>query len=55
MDFNRTFVPTQKDKIQAAEMRFLSKVKGRFTLDRMRNANIAAELNVCSIEVKGAQ
>jgi hypothetical protein len=35
-----------KDKIQAAEMRFLRRVKGCTRVDRIRNIDIRAELNI---------
>jgi hypothetical protein len=38
-----------KDKIQAAEMRFLRRVKGCTRTDRIRNVDIRAELNIYNI------
>jgi hypothetical protein len=38
-----------KDKIQAAEMRFLRRVKGCTRVDRIRNVDIRAELNIYNI------
>jgi DNA/RNA endonuclease YhcR with UshA esterase domain len=51
MHGSETWVHSQKEmnKIQAAEMRFLRKTKGCTRLDRTRNENIRAQLNICSI------
>jgi hypothetical protein len=38
-----------KDKIQAAEMRFRRRVKGCTRADRIRNVDIRAELNIYNI------
>jgi hypothetical protein len=38
-----------KDKIQAAKMRFLRRVKGCTRADRIRNVDIRAELNIYNI------
>jgi hypothetical protein len=38
-----------KDKIQAAEMRFLRRVKSCTRADRIRNVDIRAELNMYNI------
>jgi hypothetical protein len=37
------------NRIQTAEMRFVRKVKGCCRLDRIRNEDTRAELNICSI------
>jgi hypothetical protein len=38
-----------KDKIQAAEMRFLGRFKGCTRADRLRNVDIRSELNIFNI------
>jgi ribosomal protein L20 len=43
------YIKKDKDKIQAAEMRFLRTVKGCTRVDRIRNVDIRAELNIYNI------
>jgi hypothetical protein len=43
------YIKKDKDKIQAAEMRSLRRVKGCTRADRIRNVDITAELNVYNI------
>jgi hypothetical protein len=46
---SRAITKKYKDKIQAAEMRFLRRVKGSKRADRVRNVDIRAELNTYNI------
>jgi hypothetical protein len=43
------YIKKDKDKIQAAEMRSLRKVKGCTRADRIRNVDIRTQLNVYNI------
>jgi hypothetical protein len=48
---SESWVTSKKDtdKIQAAEMRFVRRVKGCTRADRIRNVEIRAELNIYNI------
>jgi hypothetical protein len=49
MAANRGLRKKDKDKIQAAEMRFVRRVKGCTRAGRIRNVDIRAELNIYNI------